>query len=126
MKADAAMRRTLSRALRAVAFGALLYGVASAASARSELLRWQHPDPASVAGFKVYVGNAPGVSQTTLDIGMPTASGGVFSYSLQVPDANNVYIRVSAYGPTGLEGVKSNEKLRLGQLGTPGKPQVQP
>lgn len=126
MRVDTAMRRSFSRALRAVAFGALLLLMASAAAARSELLRWQHPAPASVAGFKVYVGNAPGVSQTTLDIGMPTASGGVFSYSLQVPDANSVYIRVSAYGPTGLEGVKSNEQLRLGQLGTPGKPQIQP
>ena len=57
---------------------------------------------------------------------MPTASGGVFSYSLQVPDANSVYIRLSAYGPTGLEGAKSNEQLRLGQLGTPGTPQVLP
>jgi hypothetical protein len=126
MRVDAAMRKTLSRALRAIAFGALLLLVASLASARTELLRFQHPTPASVGGFKVYVGNAPGVSQTTLDIGMPTASGGVFSYSLQVPDANSVYIRVSAYGPTGLEGVKSNEQLRLGQLGTPGKPQIQP
>ena len=126
MKVDAAMRRAFSRALRAVAFAALLLLVASAAAARTELLRWQHPNPASVAGFKVYVGNAAGVYQTTLDIGMPTASGGVFSYSLQVPDANSVYIRVSAYGPTGLEGAKSNEQLRLGQLGTPGTPQIQP
>jgi hypothetical protein len=126
MRQEAAMRNAFSRALRAVAFGVLPLLVAGAASARSELLRFQHPAPASVAGFKVYVGNAAGVYQTTLDIGMPTASGGVFSYSLQVPDANSVYIRVSAYGPTGLEGVKSNEQLRLGQLGTPGKPQIQP
>jgi len=114
------------KTLRAAAFGALLLALASAASARSELLRWQHPDPNTVAGFKVYVGNAPGVYQTTLDVGKPTASGGVFSYSLQVPDANTVYVTVSAYGSTGLEGAKSNEQLRLGQLGTPGKPQIQP
>jgi hypothetical protein len=112
--------------LRAVACSALLLGLASAASARTEQLRWQHPNPSAVAGFKVYVGNAPGVYQTTLDVGMPTASGGVFSYSLQVPDPNTVYVAVSAYGPTGLEGAKSNERQRLGQLGTPGKPMIQP
>ncbi len=108
------MRKTLNRMMRAAGLCALLLLLAGAASARTELLRFQHPDPASVAGFKVYVGNAAGVYQTTLDIGMPTASGGVFSYSLQVPDATSVYLTVSAYGSTGLEGVKSNEQLRLG------------
>lgn len=105
---------------------AIVLALASGASARSELLRWQHSDPTKVAGFKVYVGNAAGVYQTTLDVGMPAASNGVFSYSLQVPDANTVFVAVSAYGPTGLEGVKSNEKRLLGLLGTPGKPQVAP
>jgi hypothetical protein len=116
----------LKRSLRAAALGALLLALASAASARTEQLRWQHPDASTVAGFKVYVGNAPGVYQTTLDVGKPTASGGIFSYSLQVPDANTVYVSVSAYGATGVEGAKSNEQQRLGQLGTPGKPQIQP
>jgi hypothetical protein len=114
------------RSLRAAALGALLFAIAGAASARTEQLRWQHPSSSTVAGFKVYVGNARGVYQTTLDVGMPTASGGVFSYSLQVPDANTIYVTVSAYGSTGLEGAKSNEQQRLGQLGTPGKPQIQP
>ncbi|MBM4385474.1 MAG: hypothetical protein FJ091_19135 [Deltaproteobacteria bacterium] len=111
---------------RRLAALALTIALASAASARSELLRWQHADPTTVAGFKVYVGNAAGSYQTTLDVGMPTASNGVFSYSLQVPDANTVFVVVSAYGPTGLEGTKSNEKRLLGLLGTPGKPQVSP
>jgi len=120
------LSRLSLRSLRAVVLGALVVGLASAASARTELLRWQHPSPSTVAGFKVYVGNAPGAYQTTLDIGKPTASSGVFSYSLQVPDANTVYVAVSAYGSTGIEGAKSNEQRRLGQLGTPGKPQITP
>jgi hypothetical protein len=118
--------RMWKRSLRAAALGALLLALASAAVARTELLRWQHPDPSTVAGFKVYVGDSPGVYQTTLDVGMPTASGGVFSYSLQVPNSNTVFVTVSAYGATGLEGPKSNEQQRLGQLGTPGKPMIQP
>jgi hypothetical protein len=114
------------RALRAGVFALAVLALASAASARTELLRWQHPDPSTVAGFKVYVGNAAGVYQTTLDVGKPTASAGVFSYSLQVPDSNTVFVAVSAYGAGGLEGAKSNEQQRLGQLGTPGKPQITP
>ncbi len=115
------------RALRATALGALCaLALASAASARTEQLRWQHPNASAVAGFKIYVGNASGVYQTTLDVGLPTLTSGVFSYSLQVPDANTVYLTVSAYGPTGLEGAKSNERQRLGLLGMPGKPQIVP
>jgi hypothetical protein len=117
---------TATRSLRAALVAAAVLLVAAAASARTEVLRWQHPSVSTVAGFKVYVGNAPGVYQTTLDVGMPAASSGVHSYSLQVPDANTVYVSVSAYGPTGLEGPKSNEKQRLGMLGTPGKPQITP
>jgi hypothetical protein len=118
--------RSLVRSPRALALLAAIVATASAASARTEVLRFQHPDPSTVSGFKVYVGSSPGVYQTTLDIGKPAASSGVFSYSLQVPDPNTVYVSVSAYGSTGLESPKSNEQQRLGLLGTPGKPQIMP
>lgn len=120
------MSRAAKRTMRALGLGLALLACASVASARSELLRWNHPAPTTVAGFKVYVGNAPGVYQTTLDVGKPAAAAGVFSYSLQIPDPDSVYVAVSAYGPTGLEGVRSNEQSRPGQLGIPGKPQIQP
>ena len=120
------MRGKVQQTMRATGVAIALLIAASAAQARTELLRWQHPDPSAVAGFKVYVGSATGSYQTTLDVGKPTASGGVYSYSLQVPDANSVFVVVSAYGPTGLEGAKSNEQQRLGLLGTPGKPQILP
>jgi hypothetical protein len=114
------------RLVRALALGAGVLATAAAANARSELLRWQHPDATTVAGFKVYVGSSSGAYQTTLDVGKPAPSSGVFSYSLTVPDANTVYVAVSAYGPTGLEGTKSNEQRRLGLLGAPGKPVITP
>ncbi len=115
------------RSLQATALGALCsLALAGAASARTEQLRWQHPTASTVAGFKVYVGNAAGVYQTTLDVGLPAPAAGVFSYSLQVPDANTVFVTVSAYGQTGLEGAKSNEQQRLGLVGAPGKPQITP
>lgn len=120
------MNTAVMRMARAIGLGLALLACAAAASARSELLRWQHPDPSTVAGFKIYVGNASGSYQTTVDVGLPTASSGVYSYSIQVPDPDNVYVAVSAYGPTGLEGVRSNEQLRPGLLGAPGKPQIQP
>lgn len=116
----------MNRKMRGLGFGMALLLGAAAANARSELLRWQHPAPATVAGFRVYVGNAPGQYQTTLDVGLAAASGGVFSHTLQIPDADSAYVAVSAYGPTGLEGPRSNEQLRPGTLGVPGKPQITP
>jgi hypothetical protein len=96
------------------------------AQARSELLRWQHANPSTVAGFKVYVGSSSGSYQTVIDVGLPVPVNGIYSFSLQVPDPDSVYVAVSAYGPTGLEGPRSNEKLREGVLGAPGKPLIQP
>jgi hypothetical protein len=116
----------MKRVALAIALVAASLSLASAASARTEQLRWSHSNVASVAGFRVYVGNATGVYQTTLDVGMPTASGGVFTYALSVPDSNTVFVAVSAYGPTGLESPRSNEQRRLGLLGAPGKPQITP
>lgn len=112
--------------VRALGLAALVLSLAGTASARTELLRWSHPSPSTVAGFKVYVGGASGSYQTTVDVGLPSPSGGVYSYSLQVPDASTVYVAVSAYGPTGLEGPKSNEQQRLGFLGVPGRPEIVP
>lgn len=122
----ALLNTTVRRKLCALGLALAVLACAAAASARTETLRWQHPSPSTVAGFKVYVGNASRSYQTKLDVGLPTPSSGVYSYSLQVPDSDTVYVSVSAYGSTGLEGALSNEQLRPGLLGTPGKPQIQP
>lgn len=114
------------RFLRATFAAIALAGLPAAAHARSELLRWQHPNPSTVAGFKVYVGSASGSYQTVLDVGLPAPVNGVYSFSIQVPDPDSVYVAVTAYGPTGLEGPRSNEGFREGLLGAPGKPQIQP
>jgi hypothetical protein len=114
------------RTVRACVLGLAVLGFASEALARTELLRWSHPNASTVAGFKIYVGNASGSYQSTVDVGMPTPASGVYSYSLTVPDANSVFVAVSAYGPTGLEGPKSNEQSRPGLISAPGKPQIQP
>ena len=47
-----------SFALAAGIGAALILGVPSMAEARTELLRWTHPDAGPVAGFKVYFGTA--------------------------------------------------------------------
>jgi hypothetical protein len=89
---------------------ALLVGLE--ASARTETLRWSHPDPASVDGYRVYYGNASRVYSWQVDVQTPpTDSQGAFVYDLEVDDTATVYVAVTAYTGS-LESAYSNEKLR--------------
>lgn len=124
------MRRT-TRGLLILA-GALL--LAGAAQARTELLRWQHANPAEVARFTVHVGSSSGNYSQTLDVGVPPLQSGAFVYSLTVADTADVYVAISARGTNGLTSSLSNEQLRAAPsippppapapLGTPGRPIV--
>ena len=101
------------------------------ASARTERLRWVHPQPATVDGFRVYYGTASGVYTSQVDVGIPpTDAEQAFVYDLEVPDAATVYVAVTAIGG-GLESDLSNEKMRSPSqppagIGTPGRPTLVP
>jgi hypothetical protein len=82
------------------------------AQARIETLRWEHPDPSSVAFFRIYLRDASGDYGEAVYQGLPTADGNTFSYSLVVADRESVYVAVSAVGETLLESEPSNEQLR--------------
>lgn len=87
-------------------------GAAWAAGTRVETLRWAHPDPSDVAGFRVHVGSAPGVYDRSIDVGLPAQGGGVFTYDLAVPSDADVYVAVTAYDADGLASPFSNEQFR--------------
>lgn len=85
--------------------------VASGAQARQQTLRWKHPDPGAVAGFRVYVGTHSHQYTSTFDVGKPTPdASGVFSSTVSVPDGVTVYVAVAAYSAQGLESPLSNEQ----------------
>jgi hypothetical protein len=115
---------------------ALLLGAAVPALARSERLRWQHPAPAGVASFSVHVGPSSGRYTQRIDVGLPAAQNGIYVYDLTVPDADDVYVAVTAVDAAGQRSVPSNEQLRSAPalppppppapLGAPGQPVVQP
>jgi hypothetical protein len=99
------------------------------ASARDVKLRWVHPDPASVDGYRVYYGtdSSPATWQpvevpTPPQTEMDPEHGQVFVYELEVDDATSVYVGVTAYAGS-LESELSNTQLRLG---TPGQPTLVP
>jgi hypothetical protein len=90
---------------------ALLVGLE--ASARTETLRWSHPDAASVDGYRVYYGSASRAYSWHVDVGTPsTDSEGAFVYDLEVDDTATVYVAVKAYAGS-LESPYSNERVRI-------------
>src|SRR5262245_25489929 len=105
------MTRGLSRTrLAALCFGLLL--LAGEASARSERLVWNHANPSTVSGFRVYWRTSSSSTQTEVHAGLPTASGTSYTYTVaNVPDAGDVYFSVRAYN-TGGDSPASNEICR--------------
>lgn len=115
--------RVAATTLLGVVLPALALAAATAASGagtRVETLRWAHPNPAKVAGFRVHVGSASRQYDQVLDVGRPPASAGVFTYDLTVPDTADVYVAVSAYAPGGAASPYSNEQLRAAPGGGSG------
>lgn len=90
--------------------GALLIAAVAPASARVETLRWSHPDPSTVGGFRVHYGTTSRTYTQTIDIGKPTPISGVFTYSLSVPDSDTVYVANTAYASGFPDSDYSNEK----------------
>jgi hypothetical protein len=129
-----------SCALAAGIGAALILGAPSIAEARTEVLRWTHPDSGSVASFNVHFGTASGSYGTSVPAGKPVPdSQGIHSFSFEVPvsmENELLYITVTALGEEGQEGSYSNERTReppveeppveeppaVEPLGQPGRP----
>lgn len=89
-----------------------LFGALDAA-ARSESLRWTHPAPEEVSFFEAFVGPSSGSYEQTISLGMPQPDAeGVFSATVEVPDATDAYIAVRAVGPDAVVSPLSNERFR--------------
>ncbi len=102
--------RRLALALGAAAF---VLAAATPALARNELLRWTHPNPNGVQGFRVHYGPSSRQYTKSVDVGLPQPdAAGVYVYDLVVPNAATIYVSVTAYGPSQLQSSFSNEQLR--------------
>lgn len=118
--------RALRMGIGAAVGAAVLVVAGQAAEARVETLRWSHPTPANVDGFRIHYGSSPGSYTNTIDVGRPAASGGVFSYNLSVGDNATVYVALTAYGAGFLESYPSNEKKLAPPAPAPSQPAPEP
>lgn len=105
--------RRIMRTLGSLALLATLL-VASAAQARTELIRWGHDDPDSVDFFRIHYGPAPGVYDQTVDLtSWTTVNPVTFIATIEVPDADTIYMAMTAHSG-GVASPYSNEKMRVG------------
>lgn len=109
----------------ALALCATLAATAAAARAETVVLRWRHPAPASVVGFRAHVGRAPGAYTRTIDLGRPAPdAAGVYRATVELEAGEGSHLAVSAYDASGRESAPSNEWARTPAPGRPGRPQV--
>jgi hypothetical protein len=109
----------------ALALCAALATPAAAARAETVVLRWRHPAPARVVGFRAHVGSAPGAYTRTIDLGRPAPdAAGVYRATIELADGEGTHLAVSAYDESGRESTPSNEWARAPAVGQPGRPQV--
>ena len=96
----------------------LLLSSADPAAARVETLRWSHDGSASVSSYRIHWGTSPGSYPQAVEAGLPSSSGGVFTFSVVVPEDTTVYFAVSAFDrTTGLRSQFSNERVRTSDGG---------
>jgi hypothetical protein len=100
--------------MRTVLLGGLAIGLLAAgeAGARTERLRWTHPDPGNVDRYTIYIGSASRSYGTTQDVVAPPRDGtNAFFVDITVADDATVFVAVSATA-NGLESDLSNERRR--------------
>jgi hypothetical protein len=122
-------RPARARALEKLALGLLVAALLIAptsALAGNKTLRWTHPDPASVDGFRVHQSISGGAYDSGVDVFKPAPdANGIYLATVQVPDGVQVDLRMTAYSYTsGLSSALSANANSLFLLGAPGQPMV--
>jgi hypothetical protein len=79
-----------------------------------------------VAAFHIYVGSSPGAADLmSQNLGVPAADGsGIYSFTIDLPTEETIYVRMTAIDGGALESAESNEISRSVPLGMPGTPVV--
>ena len=100
--------------------------LAAQAEARTEVLRFTHPEASRVGTFRVYVGSAAGQSDLLVETVTPSGPdpSGVYTYLIELVSETTLYIRMTAVDAAAQESVDSNEIERNVPLGLPGQPIV--
>jgi len=120
----------IARALCLTA-GALVGLGAAAGAAEADqdvLVRWSHPQPSLVDGFRIHTRTEGAAHDTGTDVGLPALGlDGRYEANIPIPEGVQVYIRLSAYNSVGASPLSTRENGYLVEtggetLGKPGRP----
>ncbi len=96
---------------------------ANLASARTEIVRWTHPNVGAIARFEVLVGTSSRNYGAPVSVGLPQADAlGVFSASVDVADGADVFLAIRAVDTSGRVSLPSNERFRPAPAVSPPPP----
>ncbi|MEE3330649.1 MAG: hypothetical protein VX246_07240 [Myxococcota bacterium] len=102
-------------------------GLASSVTAGTTTLAFEHSHNTTIVEYRALVGLQPGAYTEEYSLGLPAASGTLFSVPLEIPDNVEVFVAVVAVDDRGLRSAPSNERVRVSQqttLGMPGQPLI--
>ena len=115
--------RSRTRLILAALF--LSLSASSVSGAETTLLRWTHPDPSDVTGFRVSIGYSPGnyVPELEVEFDGLTAQNGIFQATIEIDESQPVYVALRAFNDEATS-YYSNERVYSGPLGIPGRPRL--
>ena len=99
-------------------FALALLASAGVAQARTEVVSWSHVSPCLIDSFEVRYGNSP-QSLTGINVGRPRQAGGHFSYPLDLPDQDQVYVCVAAIRGGETSACSTSITLAPSTIGSP-------
>ena len=102
-------------------------GLASSVTAGTTTLAFEHSHNTTIVEYRALVGLQSGAYTEEYSLGLPAASGTLFSAPPEIPDNVEVFVAVVAVDHRGLRSAPSNERVRFSQqttLGMPGQPLI--
>ncbi len=116
------MRSRIRLLLAAVTLGLL---AASVSAAEMTTLRWTHPTPSQVAGFRVFVGYSSENYEPEFEVDFAglTPINGIYQVSIEIDGSKPAYVALRAYNSQETSDL-SNERIYTIPLGIPGRPRL--
>lgn len=104
------MAHGLRLGLGAVTFAFGLLGSLSA-HADTQLVRWYHPEPSNVDGFRILRGGSAESYEDDQDIGLPELTDDVYSYAVEFLDSPETHVAIVAYNADGVSAPSNSAVL---------------
>lgn len=115
------------RSRKPIILATLLLGfcVSSVSAAETTLLRWTHPNPSELTGFRVSIGYSSRNYEPQLELELDgfVPQNGIFQVAIELDENRPIYVALRAVSGDTTSGY-SNERVYAFPLGAPGRPRL--